>query len=326
MRRARIIGMGAYAPKRILTNADLEKMIETSDAWIVQRSGIRERHIADESEATSDLALRAAQQALERANLVPEDIEFIAVGTTTPDMFFPSVGNIVQHRLGCGRAGSVDMLAACAGSVYSLAFGSQLIQTGKYRRVLCIGAETLSKITDFTDRGTCVLLADAAGAAVLEAYDGDRGIIDFDLYSDGQYWDLLYMPGGGSRHPATRETVDARMHYAKMKGSEVFKVAVRMFVDCIGRILERNGFTAEDVSLFIPHQANLRIIEAAAKRVSLPMERVFVNVDRYGNTGAASVYVALEEAVAAGRITRGDLVLLAAFGGGFAWGSVLIRW
>jgi len=326
MRRARIIGMGAYAPKRILTNADLEKMIETSDAWIVQRSGIRERHIADESEATSDLALRAAQQALERANLVPEDIEFIAVGTTTPDMFFPSVGNIVQHRLGCGRAGSVDMLAACAGSVYSLAFGSQLIQTGKYRRVLCIGAETLSKITDFTDRGTCVLLADAAGAAVLEAYDGDRGIIDFDLYSDGQYWDLLYMPGGGSRHPATRETVDARMHYAKMKGSEVFKVAVRMFVDCIGRILERNGFTADDVSLFIPHQANLRIIEAAAKRVSLPMERVFVNVDRYGNTGAASVYVALEEAVAAGRITRGDLVLLAAFGGGFAWGSVLIRW
>ena len=326
MRRARIIGMGAYAPKRILTNADLEQMLETSDAWIVQRSGIRERHIADESEATSDLALRAAQQALERANLVPEDIEFIAVGTTTPDMFFPSVGNIVQHRLGCGRAGSVDMLAACAGSVYSLAFGSQLIQTGKYRRVLCIGAETLSKITDFTDRGTCVLLADAAGAAVLEAYDGDRGIIDFDLYSDGQYWDLLYMPGGGSRHPATRETVDARMHYAKMKGSEVFKVAVRMFVDCIGRILERNGFTADDVSLFIPHQANLRIIEAAAKRVSLPMERVFVNVDRYGNTGAASVYVALEEAVAAGRITRGDLVLLAAFGGGFAWGSVLIRW
>jgi 3-oxoacyl-[acyl-carrier-protein] synthase-3 len=326
MTRARIIGMGAYAPKRILTNADLEKIVETNDAWIVQRSGVRERHIADESEATSDLALKAAQQALERANLVPEDIEFIAVGTTTPDMFFPSVGNIVQHRLGCGRAGSVDMLAACAGSIYSLSFGSQLIQSGKYRRVLCIGAETLSKITDWTDRGTCVLLADAAGAAVLEAYEGDRGIIDFDLYSDGQYWDLLYMPGGGSRHPATHETIDARMHYAKMKGGEVFKVAVRMFVDCTERILERNGFTAADVSLFIPHQANLRIIEAAAKRVGLPMERVFVNVDRYGNTGAASIYVALEEAVAAGRIKRGDLVLLAAFGGGFAWGAVLMRW
>ncbi len=326
MTRARIIGVGAYAPKRILTNADIEKIVETNDAWIVQRSGVRERHIADESEATSDLALKAAQQALERANLVPEDIEFIAVGTTTPDMFFPSVGNIVQHRLGCGRAGSVDLLAACAGSIYSLSFGSQLIQSGKYRRVLCIGAETLSKITDWTDRGTCVLLADAAGAAVLEAYEGDRGIIDFDLYSDGQYWDLLYMPGGGSRHPATHETIDARMHYAKMKGGEVFKVAVRMFVDCTERILERNGFTAADVSLFIPHQANLRIIEAAAKRVGLPMERVFVNVDRYGNTGAASIYVALEEAVAAGRIRRGDLVLLAAFGGGFAWGAVLMRW
>ncbi len=326
MTRARIIGVGAYAPKRILTNADIEKIVETNDAWIVQRSGVRERHIADESEATSDLALKAAQQALERANLVPEDIEFIAVGTTTPDMFFPSVGNIVQHRLGCGRAGSVDLLAACAGSIYSLSFGSQLIQSGKYRRVLCIGAETLSKITDWTDRGTCVLLADAAGAAVLEAYEGDRGIIDFDLYSDGQYWDLLYMPGGGSRHPATHETIDARMHYAKMKGGEVFKVAVRMSVDCTERILERNGFTAADVSLFIPHQANLRIIEAAAKRVGLPMERVFVNVDRYGNTGAASIYVALEEAVAAGRIRRGDLVLLAAFGGGFAWGAVLMRW
>ena len=326
MMRARITGVGAYAPKRILSNADLEKMVETSDEWIVQRSGIHERRIADESEATSDLAVRAAQQAIERANLVPEDIEFIAVGTTTPDMIFPSVGNIVQHRLGCRRAGSVDLLAACAGSVYSLSVGAQFIQTGKYRRVLCIGAETLSRITDFTDRGTCVLLADAAGAAVLEPSEDERGIIDFDLYSDGQYWELLYMPGGGSRHPATKETVEARMHYAKMRGNEVFKVAVRLFVDCAERILSRNGFTSADVDLFVPHQANLRIIEAAAKRVALPMERVFVNVDRYGNTGAASVYVALEEAVATGRLQRGDLVLLVAFGGGFSWGAALVRW
>jgi 3-oxoacyl-[acyl-carrier-protein] synthase III len=326
MTRAKIIGMGAYAPKRILTNADLEKTVATSDEWIVQRSGIRERHIADENEATSDLAVRAAQQALDRANVLPEDIELIVVGTTTPDMYFPSVGNIVQHRLGCRRAGSVDMLAACAGSVYSLATGAQFVQAGKYRRVLCIGAETLSKITDFTDRGTCVLLADAAGAAVLEASEDGSGIVDADLYSDGQYWDLLYMPGGGSRHPATRETVEARMHYARMKGSEVFKVAVRMFVDAATRILERHGFTAADLDLFVPHQANLRIIEAAAKRIALPMDRVFVNVDRYGNTGAASVYVALEEAAAAGRVKRGDLVLLAAFGGGFAWGAVLLRW
>jgi 3-oxoacyl-[acyl-carrier-protein] synthase III len=327
MTRAKIVGVGAYAPKRVLTNADLEKMVATTDEWIVQRTGIRERRIADESEATSDLAVKAAQQALERANLVPEDIEFIAVGTTTPDMIFPSVGNIVQHRLGCRRAGSVDLMAACAGSVYSLVVGAQFIQTGKYRRVLCIGAETLSKITDFTDRGTCILLADAAGAAVLEGTEEeDRGIIDVDLYSDGQYWELLYMPGGGSRHPATAETVAKRMHYAKMKGNEVYKVAVRMFAECAEKILSRNGFTADDVSLFIPHQANLRIIEAACKRAKLPMERVFVNVDRYGNTGAASVYVALEEALAGGRIKRGDLVLMAAFGGGFAWGAVLMRW
>jgi len=326
MTRAKIIGVGAYAPKRILTNADLERIVATSDAWIVQRSGIRERHVADESEATSDLALRAAQQAIERANLVPEDIDFIAVGTTTPDMYFPTVGNILQQRLGCRRVGSVDMLAACASSIYSLSIGSQFIQTGKYQRVLCVGAETLSRITDYTDRGTCVLLADAAGAAVLAPSTDERGLIDFDLYSDGQYWELLYMPGGGSRNPATRETVDARMHYAKMKGAEVFKVAVRMFSDCTARILERNGFSAADVDLFIPHQANLRIIEAAARRVDLPMERVFVNVDRYGNTGAASVYVALEEAASAGRLRRGDLVLLAAFGGGFAWGAALMRW
>jgi 3-oxoacyl-[acyl-carrier-protein] synthase-3 len=326
MTRAKIVGVGSYAPKRVLSNADLEKMVETADEWIVQRTGIRERRIADETEATSDLAVRAAQQALERAGLVPEDIDFIVVGTTTPDMFFPSVGNLVQHRLGCRRIGSADVLAACAGSVYSLTIGAQFIQTRKYRRVLCIGAETLSKITDFTDRGTCILLADAAGAAVLEATEGESGIIDGDLYSDGQYWELLYMPGGGARHPATRETVDARMHYAKMKGNEVFKVAVRMFVESTSTLLERHGLSAADVDLFIPHQANLRIIEAAVKRVGLPMERVFVNVDRYGNTGAASVYVALEEAVSAGRLKRGDLVLLAAFGGGFAWGAVLLRW
>ena len=326
MTRARIIGTGAYAPKRVLSNADLERMVETSDEWIVQRSGIRERRIVDESEATSDLAVRAAHQALERANLVPEDIDFIVVGTTTPDMFFPSTGNIVQHRLGCRRVGSVDVLAACAASIYSLIIGARFIEAGKYRRVLCIGAETLSRITDFTDRGTCILLADAAGAVVLEGTEDGSGIIDVDLYSDGKYWDLLYMPGGGARHPATHETVDQKLHYARMKGNEVFKVAVRMFAECTQKILTRHGFTADDVTLFIPHQANLRIIEAACKRVNLPMDRVFVNVDRYGNTGAASVYVAMEEANAAGRLKKGDLVLLAAFGGGFAWGAILLRW
>jgi 3-oxoacyl-[acyl-carrier-protein] synthase-3 len=326
MTRAKIIGVGAYAPKRILTNADLERIVETSDAWIVQRSGIRERHVADESEATSDLALRAAQQAIERANLVPEDIDFIAVGTTTPDMYFPTVGNILQQRLGCRRVGSVDMLAACASSIYSLSIGSQFIQTGKYQRVLCVGAETLSRITDYTDRGTCVLLADAAGAAVLAPSTDDRGLIDFDLYSDGQYWDLLYMPGGGSRNPATRETVDARMHYAKMKGAEVFKVAVRMFSDCTARILERNGFSAADVDLFIPHQANLRIIEAATKRMGLAPEQVFNNVQKYGNTSAGSVPIALTEAIAEGRVKRGDIVVLIGFGSGLSWATAVLRW
>ena len=326
MTRAKITGTGAYAPKRILTNADLEKMVETNDEWIQQRSGIRERHIVEEGEATSDLAIHAARQALERANLLPEDVDFIVVGTTTPDSFFPSTGNIIQHRLGCRRAGSVDVLAACAGSVYSLAIGAKFVETGKYRRVLCVGAETLSRITDFTDRGTCVLLADAAGAAVLEPSEDGSGIIDADLYSDGQYAELLHMPGGGSRHPATVETVNARMHYAKRKGSEVFKVAVRMFVDCTETILQRHGLKAADIDLFIPHQANLRIIEAASKRVGLPMDRVYVNVDRYGNTGAASVYVALEEAIAAGRVKPGDRILMAAFGGGFAWGAALVQW
>jgi 3-oxoacyl-[acyl-carrier-protein] synthase-3 len=326
MTRAKITGVGAYAPKRILTNADLERMVDTSDAWIVQRSGIRERRIADDTEATSDLAVKAAQQALDRANLTPDDVDFIVLGTTSADMQFPSTANFVQHKLGCRRTGSVDVWAACTGSIYSLSVGAQYVETGKYRRVLCIGAETLSRITDFTDRGTCVLLADAAGAVVLEPSGDDSGIIDTDLYSDGAHWELLYMPGGGSRHPASHETVAARMHFAKMKGSELFKVAVRMFEQCAATILERHGYKADDVDLFIPHQANLRIIEAAVKRLGLPMERVFINLDRYGNTGAASVYVALEEALAVGRVKRGDLILMAAFGGGVTWGAALVRW
>ena len=326
MTRAQIVGIGAYAPKRILTNQDLEKMVDTSDEWIVQRTGIHERHIADESEAASDLGLKAAQQAMDRAGVEPEEIDLIVVGTTSGDMAFPTTANVLQHQLGCRNAGSMDVYAACAGSIYSLSVGAQYVETGKYRTVLCVGAECLSRITDYTDRGTCILLADAAGAAILRPAEGDAGIIDTDLYSDGRYGDLLIQPAGGSRYPATHETVDRRMHFARMKGNEVFKVAVRMFEDCAKRILERNGFTAEDLDVFVPHQANLRIIEAAVKRLKLPMERVVVNVDRYGNTGAASVYVALEEAWAAKRVTSGDLVLLAAFGGGFTWGAALVRW
>jgi 3-oxoacyl-[acyl-carrier-protein] synthase-3 len=326
MKRAKIVGVGAYAPSRILTNADLEKMVNTSDQWIVQRTGIRERRIADGAEATSDLAVRAAQQALERAGVEPREVDFIVVGTTTGDMMFPTTANLVQDRLGCRNAGSVDLYAACSGSIYSLSVGSQYVQTGKYRTVLCIGAEVLSRITDYTDRGTCILLADGAGAAVLRPSGDDSGVIDADLYSDGRYGELLYQPAGGSRQPASRATVDQRLHFAKMKGNEVFKVAVRMFGDCAERILTRHGFTAADIDVFVPHQANLRIIEAAVKRLKLPMERVIVNVERYGNTGAASVYIALEEALTAKRLNAGDLVLLAAFGGGFTWGAALVRW
>jgi 3-oxoacyl-[acyl-carrier-protein] synthase-3 len=245
--------VGAYAPKRILTNADLEKIVATSDEWIVQRSGIRERHIADETEATSDLAVKAAQQALERANLTPDDIDFIVLGTTSADMQFPSTANYVQHKLGCGKTGSVDVWAACTGSIYSLSIGAQYVQTGKYRRVLCIGAETLSRITDWTDRGTCVLLADAAGAVILAPSADERGLIDADLYSDGTHADLLYMPGGGARHPASHETVDARMHYAEMKE----RGCSRSQCGC-SRVRRghpgRHGFTAADVDLH-PHQA-----------------------------------------------------------------------
>jgi len=326
MTRARIAGIGAYAPKRILTNHDLEKMVDTSDEWIVQRTGVRERRIADEGEAPSDLGLRAAQQALDRADVEAEEVDFIVVGTTMGDMLFPTTANLLQHRLGCRSAGSVDVYAACSGSIYSLSIGSQYIETGKYRTVLCVGADCLSRLTDYTDRGTCILLADAAGAVVLRPATGESGILDVDLYSDGRYGDLLIQPAGGSRSPATHETVDRRLHFAKMKGNEVFKVAVRMFEQCAQRILERNGFKAEDIDVFVPHQANLRIIEAAVKRLKLPMDRVVVNVDRYGNTGAASVYVALEEAWAGKRLKPGDLVLLAAFGGGFTWGAALLRW
>ena len=327
MNRARIIGVGSYAPSRILTNQELEKMVDTSDEWIVQRTGIRERRIVDEGEGPSDLAVRAARQAMDRAQVAPDEIDFVVVGTTAGDMHFPTTANLVQHKLGCRNAGSVDVYAACAGSVYSLSIGAQYVQTGKYRTVLCIGAECLSRITDFTDRGTCILLADAAGAAVLRPSPEDgAGIIDTDLYSDGRYGDLLIQPAGDSLRPATHETVDQRLHFARMKGNEVFKVAVRMFGDCAERILKNNGFTAADLDLFVPHQANLRIIEAAVKRLRVPMERVMVNVDRYGNTGAASVYVAMAEALEAGRIKPNGLVLLAAFGGGFTWGAVLLRW
>ncbi len=326
MIRAKIAGVGAYAPDRVVTNADLERIVGTTDEWIVQRTGIRERRIADDGDATSDLAVRAARQALDRAGLGPEDVELIVVGTSRGDMQFPTAANLVQHKLGARRAGSMDVFAACAGSVYSLSIGAQYVQTGKYRTVLTIGAEVYSRLVDWNDRATCVLFGDAAAATVLCPASDGSGILDTELYSDGRYWELLYLPGGGSKHPASHETVDQGLHYIRMRGDEVFRAAVRMLTESSQAILEKNGLGPEAVDLFIPHQANVRIIEAVARRLRVPMDRVIVDVDRYGNTASASVYLALEDAWAQGRLKPGDLVLMAAFGGGFTWGAALIQW
>ncbi|MBI3628759.1 MAG: ketoacyl-ACP synthase III [Candidatus Rokubacteria bacterium] len=326
MTRARIAGVGAYVPPRVLTNAEVAARVDTTEEWIVQRTGIRERHIADETEATSDLAVAAARQALARAGLVPEDVELIVVGTSRGDMPFPSTANFVQHKLGARRAGAMDVFAACAGSVYSLSIGAQYIETGKYRTVLTIGAEIYSRLVDWNDRATCVLFGDGAAATVLRPATDGSGILDADLYSDGRHWEWLYVPGGGSKHPTSHETVDGRLHYLRMRGDEVFKAAVRMLAESSLAILEKNGYAPEQVDLFIPHQANVRIIEAVAKRLGVPMDRVVVDVDRYGNTASASVYLALEEAWSQGRVRPGDLVLLASFGGGFTWGAALVQW
>jgi len=324
--RAKVVGVGAYAPKRVLTNQELERMVKTSDQWIVERTGIRERRIAAEGEVTSDLAAHAARQALARAGVQAEEVDLIVCGTTSPDMLFPSTAVFCQQKIGATHAAAFDLFAACSGSLYSLSVATQYIRTGQAQTVLAIGAEILSRITDFTDRGTCIILADGAGAAVVRPSTDSSEILDIQLGSDGQYWDLLYAPGGGTKHPPSHESVDQRLHYVRMKGNEVFKVAVRTMEEATVAILDKHGIAPEAVDLFVPHQANLRILRATAKRLKFPMEKVLVNVDRYGNTGAASLYIALEEAVTQGRLRRGDLVLMAVFGGGFTWGAGLIRW
>jgi len=325
--RAMIVGTGAAVPKRILSNADLEKLVETSDEWITTRTGIRERHIAADGEHFSDLCTRAAEAALKRAHVKPEDLDMILVGTISGDMPFPATSCLVQRNLGATRAAASDVSAACVGFLYALHLADGLIGAGKAANVLVIGGEILSRIVDWTDRNTCVLFGDGAGAVVLQKTKGDHGILGSLMKSNGNYHDFICMPGGGSDRPANDpKSIEERLPYIKMKGNETFKVAVKAMSDVSHELLSEQGFTHEQIDLFIPHQANLRIIEAAAKRVGLPMEKVFVNVDRYGNTGAASVYVALEEAVAAGRVKRGDTLLLAAFGGGFAWGAALLQW
>jgi len=326
MIRARITGTGSYLPERVLTNQELERIVDTNDEWIITRTGIRERRITGEGEASSSLALRAAQRALEMAGVQPEELDIIIVGTVTPDMFFPSVGCLVQDALGAKKAAAFDVSAGCSGFIYALTIADAFIRNQKYRKALVIGTENLSKVTDYQDRGTCVLLGDGAGAVVLVAEEGDRGILSSHLHSDGSYKDLLFQPGGGSAIPPTYESIESRLHYLKMDGNKLFKIAVKSLEDTVLETLASNDIKDTDIDLLIPHQANLRIIQAIAKRLNLPEEKVFVNIHKYGNTSSASIPIALDEANRGGRIKPGDLLVFNAFGAGLTWGAVLVRW
>jgi 3-oxoacyl-[acyl-carrier-protein] synthase-3 len=324
--RARITGTGSYAPEKIATNLDLEKFLDTSDEWIRTRTGIVERHLAVEGENTSDLATKAARKALEMAGLAPTDLDLIIVGTITGDYPWPATACIVQNNLGAVNAGAYDVSAACSGFLYALAAGSDRIAAGNARKVLVIGAEVLSRIVDWQDRNTCVLFGDGAGAVVLEAGEDDRGILSTHLYADGSQLELLYQPGFGTRVTPSVEGIARGDHFLKMQGNEVFKVAVRSMAEVARIALDANGMTTDDVSMFIPHQANIRILDATAKRIGLKDEQVYVNVDRYGNTSGATIPIALDEVNRAGRLKSGDILLLDAFGGGFTWASALVRW
>jgi 3-oxoacyl-[acyl-carrier-protein] synthase-3 len=326
VRGARIAGTGSYVPPKVLTNQDLEHMVETSDEWIVSRTGIRERHLAEDGVASSDLAAEAAKKALGEAGIPPEEVQLMIVGTVTPDRMFPSASCSLQEKLGTFNAAAFDLSAACSGFIYGLSVASGLIGTGAMDRILVVGVETLSKITDWEDRNTCVLFGDGAGAAVVVPCEPGRGVLATSLGSDGSLGCLLELPAGGSLHPATQETLDSRMHFIKMKGNEVFKSAVRAMETVARDALDKAGVGADELDLLIPHQANLRIVEATAKRLGVSMDRVFVNVHKYGNTSAASVPLALDEARKGGRIKDGDLVGLVAFGAGFTWGAAVLRW
>ena len=325
--RAEIKSLATYVPPRLLTNADLEKMVETSNDWIMQRTGIRERHIVDPGVATSDLATEAARTAIERAGLTPADINLIIVGTVTPDMLFPSTACLVQAKIGATRAWGFDLSAACSAFTYSLVVGSQMVSSGAVKNALVIGADVMSSIIDYTDRSTCVIFGDGAGAVVLAPSSSDEfGIFDFECEVDGKGGPALCMPAGGSRLPASHETVDQRLHYVKQEGQTVFKFAVTKTGDVCQRLLSRNNLKASDIDLFVSHQANRRIIMSAAERIGLPMEKVVINIERFGNTTAATIPLALNDAVTDGRVKRGDRVLLASVGAGFTVGAVLMRW
>jgi 3-oxoacyl-[acyl-carrier-protein] synthase III len=324
--RSRIVSIGSYLPERVLSNYDLEAMVDTSNEWITERTGIKERRIADDNQATSDLAFEAATIALKRADLDAGNIDMIIVATITGDMPFPSTACFLQNKLGASHAVGFDINATCSGFLYALYIADGFIRSGMHRRILVVGAEVLSKVTDWKDRTTCVLFGDGAGAVIVEATSEDRGILSMSINSDGSMWELINIPGGGSRNPSSLDTLKKEMHYIRMKGNETFKVAVRTLEDVALKTLADNGMDPSQLSLLIPHQANLRIIQATADRLGLPMEKVFVNLERYGNTSAASIPIALDEALTSGRIRDGDYILLEAFGGGLTWASALIKW
>lgn len=327
LRRTEITSLATYVPPRLLTNADFEKMVETTSEWIIQRTGIIQRHVVDPGVATSDLGKEAAIKAIEQAGLTPDDIDLIVVGTTTPDMFFPSTACLIQHKIGASHAWGFDVAGACSGFNYSLSVASQLVATGCHEHALVVGADVMSSIADYQDRATCVLFGDGAGAAVVSAAkDPDLSIIDFAHEIDGSGGPALHMPAGGSLHPASHETVEKRMHYIKQDGQAVFKFAVRKTEDICRTVLERNGLRANDVDLFVSHQANRRIITSAADRLGLDPCKVIINIEMYGNTTAATIPLALDEARDTGRLKKGDLVLLASVGAGFTIGAVLLRW
>lgn len=323
--RIGIIGLGMYVPPKILTNFDIEKMVETTDEWIRSRTGIRERRIVEPGTTTSDLATEAATEALADAKLDPKDVELIIVGTTTPDMLFPSTACLVQQRLGAKQAVCFDLGAACSGSVYAMVTAQQYLLSGRYRNALVIGAEVLSSFLDWTDRATCVLFGDGAGACVM-APVSRAGIIATDMGSDGTAAEMLCLPGGGSKHPPSHESIDRRMHFLRMSGTDVYKVAVKRMAESAKRVISNAKMDPDRIDCFIPHQANTRIIESVAKFAKIPMEKVFMNLEKYGNTSAASNLIALTEAVKEGRVKRDDLIVMVAFGAGLTWGSLLIEW
>jgi 3-oxoacyl-[acyl-carrier-protein] synthase-3 len=324
--RARITGTGFAVPERILTNADLEKMVDTSDEWITARTGIKSRYIASGNEYTSTFATRAAERAMAMSGIEPEEIDMLIVATVTPDFPFPSTACLVQNNLKAVRATAFDISAACSGFLYALSLAEKYIMTGSAQKVLVIGAEVLSRIVDWTDRNTCCLFGDGAGAVVVEASAGERGILSTHIHSDGRHWELLYQPGAGNRNPASQKILDEKMAYINMQGNDVFKLAVRAMEDVALEALAANNLTTSDIDLFIPHQANRRIIDAIGKRLGLNGEQLFINLERYGNTSSASIPIALDEVHRGGRIKEGDIILLDAFGGGLTWGATLMRW